>query len=211
MFEYSKRLRKISLRWSLSAIVVLAVLLGGRHAHALRCGGRIIDEGTSKPEVLHRCGEPHWRERRLVETLRRHGRDEWRTRSDVVEEWLYNFGPSRLLRILTFRNGTLKDVRTAGYGFVSGSPPSARLDAAAIHVGDTKPEVVARWGEPDAADDFYEERIAKRAPDRVYRIGVQVSKWTYNPGSGGGFIRILRFENGRLTDIATGERGFGPR
>ena len=143
----------------------------------------------------------------MVETLERKGRDLWNVRSDVIEEWLYNFGPTRLLRILTFQNGTLKEVRTAGHGFVANSRPKNRLETAAIQVGDTKAEVFSRWGEPDTVDDFYEERIARRTPDQVYRIGVQISEWTYNPGRNA-FIRILRFENGRLREIVTGERRY---
>ena len=193
--------------WRLAAPLVLLFLFHAPSALALRCDGAIIDEGTSKPEVLHRCGQPHWQDRRMVETLERKGRDLWNVRSDVIEEWLYNFGPTRLLRILTFQNGTLKEVRTAGHGYVSNSRPENRLNPAVIQTGDAKSEVIAHWGEPDTVDDFYEERIARRTPDQVYRIGVQISEWTYNPGRNA-FIRILRFENGRLREIVTGERGY---
>mgnify|MGYP006275523959 FL=1 len=193
--------------WGWVALVGFLLLFQVPSALALRCDGAIIDEGTAKPEVLHRCGDPTWRDRRVVETLERKGHDRWNIRSDVIEEWLYNFGPTRLLRILTFQNGTLRKVRTAGHGFVANSRPQSRLEPAAIQVGDTKAEVISDWGEPDAVDDFYEERIAKRTPDQVYRIGGQISEWTYNPGPNA-FIRILRFENGRLREIVTGERGF---
>ncbi|MFP4031612.1 MAG: DUF2845 domain-containing protein, partial [Desulfococcaceae bacterium] len=196
-----------SSRWRLAALVVLLHLIHAPSALALRCDGAIIDEGTSKPEVFHRCGEPYWQERRVVETLERKGREVWNVRSDVIEEWLYNFGPTRLLRILTFENGTLKKVRTAGHGFVASSRPDNRLNPAVIQIGDTKAEVFSEWGEPDEADDFHEERIARRTPDRVYRINVQISEWIYNPGRNA-FIRILRFENGRLREIVTGDRGF---
>jgi hypothetical protein len=203
-----RKIGRVGKAWKAASLVALMVfLMGTPSALALRCGGAIIDEGTSKPEVLHRCGEPYWQERRVVETLERKGRDVWNVRSDVIEEWLYNFGSTRLLRILTFRNGTLKNVRTAGHGFVHSSRPDNRLNPAVIQIGDTKAEVFSEWGEPDTADDFYEERIARRTPERVYRINVQISEWTYNPGRNA-FIRILRFENGRLRDIVTGERGF---
>jgi hypothetical protein len=33
-----------------------------------------------------------------------------------VEEWTYNSGPDRFLRIFSFRNGTITDIRTGGYG-----------------------------------------------------------------------------------------------
>ena len=34
----------------------------------------------------------------------------------VVEDWTYNFGPNRFMRIFTFRNGKVTDTRTGGYG-----------------------------------------------------------------------------------------------
>jgi len=35
----------------------------------------------------------------------------------TIEEWTYNFGPSRFVRIFTFRNGSVTDIRTGGYGY----------------------------------------------------------------------------------------------
>jgi hypothetical protein len=36
---------------------------------------------------------------------------------------------------------------------------------------------------------------------------VKIEEWTYNPGPTD-FIRYLRFENGILTNISTGDKGF---
>jgi len=79
------------------------------------CGGRVISTGDTKADVLIRCGEPfvttsHQEElkERLVGGSR--------TVIVTVEEWTYNFGPQRFMRIITFRNGTVIDVRTGGYG-----------------------------------------------------------------------------------------------
>lgn len=35
----------------------------------------------------------------------------------TVEEWTYNFGPDKFIRIFTFRNGKLVDIRTGGHGY----------------------------------------------------------------------------------------------
>lgn len=32
------------------------------------------------------------------------------------EEWTYNFGPRRFMQVVTFENGRLIDVQSAGYG-----------------------------------------------------------------------------------------------
>ena len=34
-----------------------------------------------------------------------------------VEEWVYNLGPTRFMRILRFENGILKSIRNGGYGY----------------------------------------------------------------------------------------------
>jgi hypothetical protein len=80
------------------------------------CGDRIISRGETKGEVLAKCGEPFYRTshyEELWEPL-----DETHSRKVVVtvEEWTYNFGPHRFMRIFTFRNGTVVDVRTGIYG-----------------------------------------------------------------------------------------------
>jgi hypothetical protein len=80
------------------------------------CGDRIISTGDTKGEVLAKCGEPFYRNSHDEEL--REQFDEIHSRKIVVtvEEWTYNFGPQRFLRIITFRNGMVVDIRTGGYG-----------------------------------------------------------------------------------------------
>jgi hypothetical protein len=80
------------------------------------CDDRIISTGDTKGDVLAKCGEPFYRtthDEELREQL-----DATRSRKVVVniDEWTYNFGPHRFLRIITFRNGLVVDIRTGGYG-----------------------------------------------------------------------------------------------
>ena len=35
----------------------------------------------------------------------------------IVEEWTYNFGPRKLMRIIRFENGLVADVKELGYGY----------------------------------------------------------------------------------------------
>jgi hypothetical protein len=35
----------------------------------------------------------------------------------VVEDWTYNLGPHKLMRIITFENGVVVKVQTLGYGY----------------------------------------------------------------------------------------------
>lgn len=113
------------------------------NAHALRCDGKIIDSGTSKAEILHRCGEPTWvedrREKRIIrgcrpaydpedndwdrwDQYRRRYRGYGRYYDACViyvdiEEWFYNFGPGRLTQTLLFEDNRLVDVRDGSYGY----------------------------------------------------------------------------------------------
>ncbi len=88
-----------------------------------------------------------------------------------------------------------------------------------IHKNDTTRQVLQRCGEPDWVEQWEEERVIRdfgygydagdpflyRSPFLV-KTRVVIEVWTYNPGSTG-FIRYLRFENGRLKNITTGDRG----
>ncbi|MES0362883.1 MAG: DUF2845 domain-containing protein, partial [Desulfobacteria bacterium] len=63
-------------------------------------------------QVLAKCGEPLLVEEGTVEKRSRR-----RTGTASVEEWTYNFGPSQLMKILTFRGSKLKKIENGDYGF----------------------------------------------------------------------------------------------
>lgn len=81
-----------------------------------RCRKSIHSKGDTTAEVMLRCGPPadvhRWFEERAVGNLR------YEERTLVpFERWIYNFGPNRLLRILTFENGRLVRIETGDHGF----------------------------------------------------------------------------------------------
>lgn len=80
------------------------------------CGDRIISTGDTKSEVLDKCGEPYYRTSHDEELREPLGETGFRKIVITVEEWTYNFGPQRFMRIITFRNGRVTDVRTGDYG-----------------------------------------------------------------------------------------------
>lgn len=81
------------------------------------CSESIVSPGDLKTEVLAKCGEPTIKEvRQEASTEKLDARGE-RVLYITIEEWTYNLGPNRFVRILTFRNGKLKDIRTGGYGY----------------------------------------------------------------------------------------------
>lgn len=106
--------------------------------HAMRCDGKIISEGEYQFNVLARCGAPAYK-RKYTDVvtlskevtivgnpshpdnlgkkhLREHSKEQTLTRPIEIEEWVYNFGPNKLLQILTFVEGKLEKIESGGYG-----------------------------------------------------------------------------------------------
>ena len=102
-------------------------------AFALRCGNKIVRDGDHQAKILDMCGEPDAVQVRniyrsgvptQIRSTSRHPRhDEELLVHDrsvievVVEEWTYNFGPRRLMRVIRFENGIVTSVKRLGYGY----------------------------------------------------------------------------------------------
>ena len=123
-------------------LFVLSVLLLAEPALALRCQSRLISEGDPQAKVLRFCGEPTSVQQRIVyrsgipngwvnrtPTVRNGDSEIGVTREELlihqrsvvevlVEEWLYNLGPRKLMRIVHFENGLVTDVKRLGYGYL---------------------------------------------------------------------------------------------
>jgi len=67
----------------------------------VRCGSKLIDTGDFAAYVLQRCGEPE--SRQIISGAT--GAD-----SPVVEQWVYDFGTSKPLKVLTFVGGRLQRI-----------------------------------------------------------------------------------------------------
>ncbi len=102
-----------------------------RSVSRFECGSRLVAVGDSRFEVLRKCGEPSWRDAWQEERLERVGgvpyfdgspfyasRDPILVNVHVlIEEWVYNRGPSRFMRILRFENNRLIDIQVGDYGY----------------------------------------------------------------------------------------------
>jgi len=78
------------------------------------------------------------------------------------------------------------------------------------NVGDTKPSVAQKCGEPVSRESFCKaveqpRSVPPGAPPATVMVCEAVDEWTYNPGRGQ-FMTTLRFESGRLKDIQYGDR-----
>lgn len=116
---------------------VLAGIALGLVSHAARadgmyCGSRLVSRGDSLYQVRSTCGEPddaqHRVETRTVRTRARvpcartesaSGKcstEVERSTDVVIDEWTYDQGRQRFIRVLTFVDGKLWRVETGGYG-----------------------------------------------------------------------------------------------
>lgn len=99
--------------------VALILALSSPGAWALRCGQLLVVEGDYKLDVYRKCGEPYYRESRVeyrAIRIRNPGIEQERWVPVTVEEWTYNFGPTRFMETLIFENNRVIGSRTLGYG-----------------------------------------------------------------------------------------------
>ena len=120
-----------------NGILLSLLLVGIEPALALRCGGKLVSEGAMQGKVLKFCGEPTAVQ---VRSIYRSGFPRTRLYSGttqsaqllhdrelliadrsyvevLVEEWTYNFGPHRLMRLIHFENGVVTAILQLGYGY----------------------------------------------------------------------------------------------
>jgi hypothetical protein len=100
-----------------------------------------------------------------------------------------------------------------------GLPADFRCGVNIISIGTRKAEVLRKCGEPASAETWeavrYKGSFGSRPvlPDEdlsrpfLVKELVTIEEWEYNLGPGQ-FIRYLRFENGRLIRITTGDYGY---
>ncbi len=107
------------IRRGLSLLLVPALVgpMSAANADSFRCGSRLVYDGQATAEVYERCGEPTARaaETQFVTVHLQGGVDV--TRPVYVERWLYDRGPKRFVRFLTFVDDTLVTIDEGSYGY----------------------------------------------------------------------------------------------
>ena len=97
----------------------------------LICGNYVISMGARQSDVARKCGEPtyvqSWDEERIkldyyqnipAQTPEELSERPFLLREYVpVEEWTYNFGPTRFIYYLRFENGRLRRITSGDYGY----------------------------------------------------------------------------------------------
>ena len=189
----------------LAVFTLLLTVLAAAPARAMRCGTRLIIEGDPQERVLRRCGEPADAWLRVEETtvLQNIGGALVRRRETVpVEVWVFNFGPSRAMERVEFRDGVVARIEHLGRGY---RMSSRRRPFEVVRLHETRGQVRAKWGEPT--------RVTRRrqtssvyVPSGVVAIGatrtVEVESWTYDFGPHR-FARRVVFEDGLVVRVET--------
>ena len=94
------------------AAVILAFIPTLALGQSVRCGNKLITEGTSQAKVAALCGQP-------VQVVHPPAYDVVVPGASAVEEeiWIYNFGPNKLMQRIRFRNGIVATIGSVGYGY----------------------------------------------------------------------------------------------
>ncbi len=176
----------------------------------MRCGSRIVDEEDLAAELIAACGEPSFRDRFLVQI------PNGATVADT-EVWTYDFGPQKLLRLVTLRNGQISNIDSDGYGFPPNNNP--RCEPRRVIEGLSKYRLVAQCGEPltkrsenvlkplYARPEIYRSDGGAYAYRNQYVTPVYREEWVYNFGSRSPMRRVI-LEDGRVTDVESIDSGF---
>jgi hypothetical protein len=107
-------------------LIILALFLlcpaAFANSDGMRCGNALITRGDSVLRVQHECGDPAYASQYVVYGLHPVYNGLLHVYADetvpiTVEEWTYNFGPTRFMRKLRFENGELVTIESLEYGF----------------------------------------------------------------------------------------------
>jgi len=196
-------------------ITLIVTLLYCSQAWALRCGSELVSKGDRKIEVLKACSEPFLVDNWEEENVAFQG-DEATVVGEKtihsIEVWTYNFGPTRFMQFLRFKNGKLDNISTGPYGFnksalTTKSDPDCRKP---VSDGNRKIEVLTNCGEPTTKDTWQVERIIKHKDKGLVtgrKVYIATEEWTYNFGPNR-FMLFITLENGIVVNIETGDHGF---
>ncbi len=187
-------------------MLVLGLSFASPPLLAMRCGTELISEGDLALELRKHCGEPDWIDRQYEEIVYDEEGDFEHRIANVIERWVYNFGPNQFMRFVLIRNNRVAQITTGDYGFtMPKSPP--RCDSRVFSLGMSLLEVQGKCGKPDSVSQRHETITRPLAKGVRGKSTVTIDEWIYNLGPQR-FVRILVFRNGRLTKVETGGKGF---
>ena len=141
-----------------------------------------------------------------------------------IRDLVPGFRRLRGVPVTRVRSGWLALSILAALLMITTSAFGLRCGVHLISEGDPKDKVLAQCGEPSYVEAWEEERVMRdflQYQDSRYRhrkeftyrepilvkIEVKIEEWTYNHGPHR-FVDCVRFENGRVTEIISGDYGY---
>ena len=187
----------------LGVLIALLVLSFAARA-SVSCGDHLAKEGATRYDIINLCGEPDWRDgwnyaegRGVLGSVELYN-------SVFVEQWYYNRGPNRFVRLFTFHNLRLVRIDHLGYGWAPHRRRQCKPDM--FLAGLSKYEVWFHCGDPAWAESWGGGQLIRPSLGVEYYSQVQFDTWIYDFGTSR-FQRILHFQNGFLNFVEVGERG----
>ena len=99
----------------------LVLLMGSVTAYAdcLRCESNVVCPGDSTADLILKCGQPDYQEEAAYSTTgsisgSRRGSASVDVTTQKVENWFYNCGEGRFLRVVEVTRGKITSIKTAG-------------------------------------------------------------------------------------------------
>lgn len=166
-------------------------------ALALRCGSRVVDRGALDVQVLSRCGDPFWRATRGELLVRGDGGAIEQRVERRIEDWYYNFGPSRLAVRLRFVDGVLEAEETLGHGQPG---VGGRCTATALQRGLSEGDLVLRCGPPLRRRTTYADQILRDGYGQVRVQPRPREEWWFRRDDSRFLARVL-LSDGRVESV----------
>jgi len=203
----------------LLAALGLALAAEAGAADSMRCPGGLVGLGDLTVDLLGKCGAPALRDRHTqtqdaVAVNAAQGVILAERITAEVEQWTYDFGKNAFLQLVTVENGRVVRIEQGGYGH--GLPPLTGLRRPAVsrcdlalRPGDTKVDALGRCGPPATSVAWRAPRTMVVETGQMATVGdsARVELWVYNLGPNQ-FLRLVRFEDGRVTSVETGGYGY---
>ncbi|HXU70831.1 MAG TPA: DUF2845 domain-containing protein [Polyangia bacterium] len=99
-------------RCGLACALLWLVAGRARADDGMRCGEWLVGVGATAGEVRCKCGPPT-----ETYTSVEYSETDYGTIARTIDHWVYNRGPSELIRMLSFRAGVLVHVAIGNYGY----------------------------------------------------------------------------------------------
>ncbi len=184
-------------RAPLLVLLGVAAMSAAMPASALRCGSRVVDRGALDAQVLSRCGEPYWRAPRGEFVIQGEGGPIEQRFERRIEDWYYNFGPSRLVVRLRFIDGVLETEETLGYGQPT---VGGRCHATALQRGLSEGELVLRCGPPLRRRSTYADQIIRDGLGQARVLPRPREEWWFRRDDSRFLARVMLSE-GRVESV----------